>query len=139
MSTLAQDPLQELMSPQYEERINALELILEAEREALLGADYVGLEQLVRQKQALLEQMHPQLDLFRKLQISTSSDPRWIRIRESLARNRRINQQNGRLIAQAERHVRDALSILRGDGSDSYDSHGNRGGTATRPRPLGSA
>lgn len=139
MSTLARDPLQILCSPQYEERIEALGLILEAEHKALLNADYAGLEELVQRKQALLEQMQLQLLQLRCIERAAPDDPRWHQIQRRLDHNRRINRQNGRLIAQAERHVRDALSVLRGDAPDAYNARGHRGGSETARRPLGQA
>lgn len=139
MNTLAPDPTRELFSVEDEERIEALELILEAERRALLDADYVSLGELVQRKQALLEQMHPQLNQLRHMQSAAPDDPRWLRIQSRIERNRRINLQNGRLIAQAERHVRDALAVLRGEVPEAYDARGKRGGTAAIRRPLGQA
>ena len=113
--------------------LSTLEETLESEKEALMGRDPVELEDIVRRKMALLQQLQHSVQARDRLQqaaglaagndggsafITALSDPvltqEWQQLLELAETVSRLNDLNGSLTAQSQRATRQAIGILTG-------------------------
>jgi flagella synthesis protein FlgN len=110
--------------------VDALHASLIDERMALDQANMPALEVAGRTKSRLLDRIE-KLDVERR-QLSDAAgvdslhDERWSPTIERLLECRRLNDVNGRIVAQRMNHVRHALSLLSGDapGGSTYGPNG---------------
>ncbi|MEM6638634.1 MAG: flagellar export chaperone FlgN [Pseudomonadota bacterium] len=124
---------------------------LSEERTALAGAATEQFAELFERKAMLAERLD-QLETLRQARwpgeagqlrdtLGTDDRATWDRYVDCLTRCREANTVTGRLVQIRQRHVKDALALLRGDtqaGTSTYDA------TGTRPdsfdsKPIGSA
>lgn len=106
-------------------RLAATELVtvLEAERDALAGADATALDAIGARKQSLMQQLE-QLDVER-LQLTQNApfagavEPVWQQVVKALQTCRDLNQRNGVLVGQRLGQVRRALAVLTGRNGDT--------------------
>ena len=113
--------------------LSSLEAALETERQALTGRDPAALEQAVKKKMALLQQLQHSLQARDRLQqadghsvgneggdafVDRLADPilaeDWHRLLDLAATVSRLNDRNGQLTAQSQRATRQAIGILTG-------------------------
>jgi flagella synthesis protein FlgN len=117
--------------------VDALHASLIDERMALDQANMPALEVAGRTKSRLLDHIE-RLDVERR-QISDAAgvdslhDARWSPTIERLLECRRLNDVNGRIVAQRMAHVRQALALLAGD-APGGSTYGPTGATKVRLR-----
>ena len=117
--------------------VDALHANLIDERMALDQADTSALEIVGRAKGKLIDHIE-KLDVERR-QLSNASgidslaDPRWSMTMDLLVECRRLNEINGRIVAQRMSHVRQALALLAGD-APGGSTYGPQGTTKVRLR-----
>lgn len=122
-----------------------LATVLEAERDALAGADAAALDRVGERKQALMQQLE-QLDAER-VQLGHSApaaahllEPAWQQVLGTLQICRDLNQRNGTLVGQRLGQVRRALAVLSGQSGEAgvYGPSGELH-PALRPHSLAQA
>lgn len=117
--------------------VEALHARLGEERSALDQANMPALEIAGRAKLQLLERIE-KLEVERR-QLSDASgidslhDARWTPTIDLLLECRRLNEVNGRIVAQRMGHVRQALALLAGD-APGGSTYGPNGSTKVRLR-----
>jgi flagella synthesis protein FlgN len=100
-----------------------LEAVLEAEREALAGADATALDSIGERKQQLMQQLEQldveRLQLIQNAPLASSVEPVWQQVVRTLQSCRDLNQRNGLLVGQRLGQVRRALAVLTGRNGDT--------------------
>lgn len=110
--------------------VDALHASLIDERMALDQANMPALEVAGRTKSTLLDRIEKLEGERRHLSdaagVDSLNDARWAPTIERLIECRRLNDVNGRIVAQRMSHVRHALSLLSGDapGGSTYGPNG---------------
>ncbi len=120
------------------ECLQALEVVLEAQRTALLEADYASIEDLTPRVVSLVNQMEREILLAGGWEV-LSEDPDWPDFRARVSRAHVLNAENGRMMALAHRQVTETLALLRGAAEPRYDESGNIKDTGARRGVLGEA
>ncbi|PWK83107.1 flagella synthesis protein FlgN [Fulvimonas soli] len=148
MNPRAQAELDAALAATVEDmRLAATELaaVLEAEREALAGADVEAIDRIGARKQSLMQQLE-QYDAERvQLAAATPAGaerlrPAWRATLDALAVCRERNQQNGALAGQRLAQVRRALAVLTGEpAGDGVYGRGGELRAATRSQVLAQA
>jgi flagella synthesis protein FlgN len=117
--------------------VDALHASLTDERTALDQANMPALEVAGRAKAQLLDHIEKLDGERRQLSdaagIDSLSDARWSPTIELLLECRRLNEVNGRIVAQRMGHVRQALALLAGD-APGGSTYGPNGATKVRLR-----
>ncbi len=119
---------------------------LASEHDALLAADADSLDKVVGEKQALLKQLETGLanitqsismhgfaadfsgfdTLLQQLPENTPLHRQWERLQELTGECKQQNEVNGGIVSLKQRHIRQALDILKGahPGKNTYDKQG---------------
>lgn len=121
--------------------LEALEQVLNSEREALISGQYEHLSDLAQKKVHLLRNLEQHFESVRcQMETDPASEENWRPFLEALSQARRKNIENGAMVQRALSVVHEALSILRGEPQDqSYSAQGEAGKPAPRGRELGKA
>jgi flagella synthesis protein FlgN len=100
-----------------------LEAVLEAERDALAGADATALDSIGERKQLLMQQLEQldveRLQLIQNAPLASTVEPVWQQVVRTLQSCRDLNQRNGVLVGQRLGQVRRALAVLTGRNGDT--------------------
>ncbi len=120
-----------------QQAVTGLADVLEAEAEAIRGADVEALDRAGERKQGLMHQLEKldaeRIPLAQGAAPDPARDARWQRVLDGLRQCRELNQRNGSVVGQRLSHVRQALSILTGRSSDA-SVYGRSGTMHTKPR-----
>ncbi|GEM_PF-4900136 len=128
------------LRPEHREGLLALEQMLEAERVALVNADYDRLQSLSEEKIRLLGWLEKILGEEFSGDDVLAGDTDWKQFLGALAEARQKNRENGALISRMQDFVREALAVLRGtDGDSAYDAHGSADQACIKSHTLGRA
>lgn len=125
----------------YLKRLERLKILLDAEHEALIGAEYTHIEEMTAEKLQILVEMdeNARLESLQSNKALLASDA-WRDFVSRLQEAKSKNVENGNLVNCLSDSIAGAIAALRGSGSgNAYDFRGVADSPLEKSHPLGRA